>query len=144
MEYKHDQSYGVVPLHHGVDKEVRVLLINQIGARGDTFWTLPKGHPEEGETPEVAALRELEEETGLKGVALDTAQVFTSQYDFMFEGVQIFKRVDYFLGWCSDTAVQITQPREVTEVCWCTADEAVVMVPHSNTKDILRDVFAVL
>ncbi len=30
-------------------------------------WVLPQGHIEEGETPEAAALRELQEETGMCG-----------------------------------------------------------------------------
>jgi len=31
----------------------------------DAFWSLPKGHIEDGESPEVAARREIQEETGL-------------------------------------------------------------------------------
>ena len=143
MAYKHDQSYGVVPLHM-TDGEVQVLLVNQIGARGDLFWTLPKGHPEAGETPEMTALRELAEETGLDSVELDTAQMFTSQYTFRHEGVQIFKRVDYFIGWCTDTKTVISQPHEIAEIGWYTLAEAVDCVPHTNTKDILRSVVTTL
>lgn len=35
----------------------------------DEFWSLPKGHIEEGEEAEAAARREIEEETGLKNLA---------------------------------------------------------------------------
>ena len=38
--------------------------------RTDKTWVLPKGHVEEGETIEEAALREIHEETGLDNVQL--------------------------------------------------------------------------
>ncbi len=46
-----------------VVRDGRVLLIHR--PRYDD-WSLPKGKVEEGETPEEAALREVEEETGLR------------------------------------------------------------------------------
>jgi 8-oxo-dGTP diphosphatase len=48
----------------------RVLLIKRNIAPKAGFWCLPGGFMELGETPEVAALRELKEETGLKGKAV--------------------------------------------------------------------------
>jgi 8-oxo-dGTP diphosphatase len=44
----------------------KVLLCLRIGAHGQNTWALPGGHMEAGETPEVTALREIYEETGLK------------------------------------------------------------------------------
>lgn len=34
------------------------------------YWVFPKGHLDEGETPEQAALREVREETGIEGEVL--------------------------------------------------------------------------
>lgn len=34
------------------------------------FWVFPKGHVDEGENPQGAALREVEEETGIRGQIL--------------------------------------------------------------------------
>lgn len=45
----------------------QVLLLHH---REEDRWCFPKGHVEPGETVEGAALREVEEETGLKGVGL--------------------------------------------------------------------------
>jgi len=50
-----------------VDTEDRVLLVKRSVAPQKGFWCLPGGFMELGETPEKAALRELEEETGLSG-----------------------------------------------------------------------------
>ena len=56
METKKDYSYGVVLFTNHT--EPQVLLVEQIGMRGDVFWTLPKGHPEAAEEPQETALRE--------------------------------------------------------------------------------------
>lgn len=53
----HTESAGGVV----VNGEGRVLLVSQHG----TSWSLPKGHLEEGETPLVAARREIHEESGV-------------------------------------------------------------------------------
>ena len=56
-EMIHTESAGGVV----VNEEGRVLVVSQHG----TSWSLPKGHLEAGETPLEAALREIEEETGV-------------------------------------------------------------------------------
>ena len=42
-------------------------------------WTFPGGKIEEGETPKEAALRELEEETNLKGEVLETGEAYIGE-----------------------------------------------------------------
>ena len=49
------------------DKESRILIAKRNFPPGKNKWALPGGFIESGETPEAACLRELEEETGLKG-----------------------------------------------------------------------------
>ncbi|MBM3677606.1 MAG: NUDIX hydrolase [Actinobacteria bacterium] len=56
------RAAGGVPVR-SVDGEVEVLLIHR-ARYGD--WTFPKGKVEPGETDEACALREVEEETGLR------------------------------------------------------------------------------
>ncbi|WPU96070.1 NUDIX domain-containing protein [Mucilaginibacter sabulilitoris] len=43
----------------------KVLLGKRLGAHGHAEWSFPGGHVEFGETPEYAAIREVEEETAL-------------------------------------------------------------------------------
>jgi 8-oxo-dGTP diphosphatase len=50
-----------------VDEKARVLLVKRSVEPKKGFWCLPGGFMELDETPEQAALRELTEETGLKG-----------------------------------------------------------------------------
>jgi len=49
------------------NKENKILIARRSLAPGKNKWALPGGFVESGEAPETACLRELEEETGLKG-----------------------------------------------------------------------------
>lgn len=94
---------------------VRVALIGRIDRRGRLLWSLPKGHVEDGETHEDAAVREVEEETGIRGRVL--ASLGTIDYWFVAEDQRIHKTVHHYLleasgGELSDEDV------EVDEVAW--------------------------
>ena len=59
----------------------------------ETTWEVPAGLVDEGETPEGAALRELEEETGLGGSVTLLTQAYTSP-GFSTEKVYLFEATD--------------------------------------------------
>jgi bis(5'-nucleosidyl)-tetraphosphatase len=141
----YDQSYGVVPLYRDRD-EWKVLLIEQISYRGrqDRFWTFPKGHAEPGETPEVAALRELAEETGITNVTLEQAETFMMTYTFVHEGTTIQKNVFFYLGYVTDSATTVTHPDEIAAVRWCTLEEAKQLLSHENARQLLSEVTSFL
>lgn len=143
MEVVKDYSYGVIPLFRN-GEEWQVLLIHQISHHGDRFWIFPKGHAEDDETPIETAARELGEETGVKDVTLDNDRTFSMFYTFTHEGVRIDKQVDYFLGYCQSTDTVVTQPQEVCELRWCSLPEAMELLTHQNTRDILIEVITVL
>ncbi|MGE5585364.1 MAG: NUDIX domain-containing protein [Bacillota bacterium] len=86
---KHEVSAGVV-----VFRGDEVLVIkNRFGE-----WVLPKGKVEPGETPEEAAVREVEEETKVRADILKP--VGTSTYTYLSEhtGEPVDKVVHWFLG----------------------------------------------
>lgn len=90
-------------------------VIGRLDRRGRLRWSLPKGHLEAGETTEQAAVREVEEETGIAGRI--TAALGSVDYSFAAAGRRIHKRVHHFLmeaisGELSDADV------EVTAVAW--------------------------
>lgn len=58
-------------------------------------WTLPKGTPDQGETTEETALREVTEETGLE--VRITGPLDSIHYTFVQRGTRIAKTVHYFL-----------------------------------------------
>jgi len=93
----------------------RVALIGRVDRRGRLLWSLPKGHLEDGETAEDAAIREVEEETGIRGRVV--ASLGTIDYWFVAEDRRIHKTVHHYLleaagGELSDADV------EVDEVAW--------------------------
>lgn len=67
MEYKKTISAGgiITKIANG---KPRILLIRDLL---HTDWVLPKGHVEDGETIEEAALREVREEAGLSNIHID-------------------------------------------------------------------------
>ena len=93
----------------------RGALIARTDRRGRLLWSLPKGHIEAGETAELAAVREVEEENGISGVIL--AELGTIDFWFVAEGRRVHKTVRHYLlratgGELSDADV------EVSEVAW--------------------------
>jgi 8-oxo-dGTP pyrophosphatase MutT (NUDIX family) len=93
----------------------RVAVIGRVDRRGRLLWSLPKGHLEAGETAEDAAVREVEEETGIRGRVL--AALGTIDYWFVADERRIHKTVHHYLleasgGELSDEDV------EVDEVAW--------------------------
>lgn len=56
----------------------RILLVQEAKGPHATKWGFPKGHVDNGESPEQAALRELMEESGLQGRVMGLAGVRTA------------------------------------------------------------------
>jgi 8-oxo-dGTP pyrophosphatase MutT (NUDIX family) len=59
------------------------------------FWDLPKGKWEDGETIEACALREIEEETGLKNLSLEK-QICITYHTYYFKEKWILKESYWF------------------------------------------------
>ncbi len=59
------------------DQEIKVLLIKRAKAPFQGLWALPGGFVDEQETVEIAAQRELAEETGVDQVVMEQLAVFS-------------------------------------------------------------------
>jgi ADP-ribose pyrophosphatase YjhB (NUDIX family) len=109
-------------------------LIGRVDRRGRLLWSLPKGHVEAGETPEQAAIREVQEETGISGEIL--ASLGTIDFWFIAEGRRVHKTVHHFLmravgGELSDADV------EVAEVAWVPLPEITEQLAYPDERGLV-------
>jgi len=109
-------------------------LIGRTNRRGRLLWSLPKGHLEEGETLEQAAVREVAEETGITGEVIGT--LGTIDFWFVVNGRRVHKTVHHYLmravsGELSDSDV------EVTEVAWVPLPRIADRLAYSDERGLL-------
>ena len=95
--------------------EPRGALIGRYDRRGKLRWSLPKGHLEAGETFEQAAVREVAEETGIRGRILSSLGCI----DFSFDAGdrRVHKTVHHFLLLAESGELSHDDP-EVAVVEW--------------------------
>jgi len=115
----------------------RGALIGRLDRRGRLLWSLPKGHIEAGETAEDAAVREVAEETGIRGRVL--RQLGTIDYWFVAEGRRVHKTVHHYLllaegGELSDADI------EVTEVAWVPLNELDTTLAYDDERRLVAPV----
>ena len=108
-----------------------------ITTRGGTRYQIPKGHLEEGESPEQAAVREIEEETGVLGRLLRGLGMV--EYDFRSQSGQIIhKRVDYYLLEYLSGSSTNYDPSEVSGATWLGWNEAIGRLTFDNERRLVR------
>jgi 8-oxo-dGTP pyrophosphatase MutT (NUDIX family) len=119
----------------------RAALIARHDRRGRLVWSLPKGHVESGETTEDAAVREVEEETGIKGTVL--APLGTIDFWFVAEQRRVHKTVHHFLldahgGELSDADI------EVVEVAWVPLPDVATTLAYADERRLIERVEGLL
>ena len=108
--------------------------VAMIATRNRARWGLPKGAVAKGETSEQAALREVQEETGI--LADIVSRLDTIEYFFRAGDTLIRKRVDFYLmnyvG--GELKPQLT---EVDDVEWVELSESVRRASFESEKKLL-------
>jgi 8-oxo-dGTP pyrophosphatase MutT (NUDIX family) len=98
------------------------------------LWSLPKGHIEEGETPEQAAIREVAEETGITSSITKSLGVI--DFWFMAGGKRIHKTVHHFM-FIEIGGTLLAQESEVDEVSWFPLAEIVDRLAYPDEKKLI-------
>ena len=102
--------------------------------RDGSTWTLPKGTPIAGETLEETALREVEEESGLKVKIVSPLD--SINYTFVQRGLKIRKTVHYFI--MEPTGGDLAQhDHEFEEVRWIGFAEAPALLSFETERGLV-------
>lgn len=116
------------------DGSPRVAVIGRRNRGGRIDWCVPKGHPEGEETIEQAALREVEEETGLKPKILET--LGSIHYEFSTPTAVISKTVHHFLmvqvG--GELTIENDPDHEAVDIRWIPLDLLSEELTHENER----------
>ena len=100
------------------------------------YWDYPKGHLEKGESDEVAARRELLEETGIGEVELVPGFTHEISYFYRSKRGLMRKSVVFFLGRVSSsTVVQLSDEHVGFE--WLPYEAAMQRVRFASARDVL-------
>jgi 8-oxo-dGTP pyrophosphatase MutT (NUDIX family) len=121
-----------------------VALIARVNRAGRLEWCLPKGHLEGTETPAQAAIREIEEETGIRGRIV--GELGSIDYWFSVDDRRIHKTVHHYL--LEATGGRLTTEgdpdAEAVDVAWVPFDDLAARLAFSNERRIARAARALL
>ena len=103
-------------------------------AREKLIWSLPKGHIEEGETPQEAAIREVHEETGI--LSEIHRELGVIDFWFMASGKRIHKTVHHYL-FREVSGTLSPQVTEVDDVQWFPLEEITSLLAYPDEKKLI-------
>ncbi len=107
------------------------------GRDHDGVWGLPKGTPDEGESFEAAAIREVSEETGLQVAIQEHLGSIRYWFTRGDEGVLYDKTVHYYLMTASGGSVE-QHDWEFDRVEWFALGEALRLITYKNERQMLE------
>ena len=115
-----------------------LLLIERLGV-----WDLPKGKIDSGETPEIAALREVEEECAVNGLSIEYL-AYKSYHTYFFKDKYILKRTFWYKMNTTFNGLLVPQEEEnITKVEWqhFTKKNITNLNTYESIKDVLNNYF---
>jgi 8-oxo-dGTP pyrophosphatase MutT (NUDIX family) len=117
------------------DGEVAVIVPVKRGQEGQRVLGLPKGHPDPGESPEEAAVREVREETGVDAELVD--KLGDVHYWYERKGRRVAKMVTFFLfryrsGDLAD------HDHEIEHARWMPIEEAARALTYAGEREMVQ------
>lgn len=126
-----EKSCGIVVFKNN-DVVRKYLVLKYPGGHMD----LAKGHVENNETEHETALRELEEETGIKNLKFVDGYREEIFYTYNKKGHQSHKQVVFFLGETNESDVKISF--EHRNFYWLPYEEAYKKMTFDNAKNLVK------
>ncbi len=109
---------------------------------GGGYWNFPKGKLEEGERSFRAAVREVEEETGIKYKDLRFNKDYFKAHDrFVFQrgADKISKHVLFYLAETHNPEIRLSEEHE--GYGWFLYDRAMRVIKYKNLREILKQAY---
>ena len=133
-----EKSCGVVLFN-----EQKVLLLQYATGQKEGEWDLqghwdfPKGHVDKGETEIETAIRELEEETGIKNIILLDNFRKTINYKIQKRDRKISKEVVFFIATTAETEINLSH--EHVDYGWFDFTSALKQLTYDNARSVLSE-----
>lgn len=111
-----------------------ILMIHRLGK-----WDLPKGKIDAGESPEEAAVREVQEECGIEDLRI-IKKLADTYHLYEFKGMMVVKRTYWYLMVSDHQTALIPQLNEgITEVKWVAEKDLYFLLPaaYASISDLL-------
>lgn len=149
MEVKEHNTAGCFLVRKNDAGIWEIILIYKKWAEDNQGWVPPKGHVEEDETLEEAAVRETFEETGYKNMKIiEPLETLNLEYPWD-DGFIHKKSIHYFLAVLEDEQredlKQSQQEEDSTvKVDWLTLENAEKDLKFDDEREILRKVIQIL
>ena len=140
MRHQQDVSAGVIVFHEGAEGRRYLLLLSRLTKR--PLWEFPKGGVDAGETLLQTALRELEEESGLRPEDIRLIDGFQASERYRFTTGRsdrrhlIHKEVTYFLAEAFREDVRLSEA-ETIEYGWYDLATATKRIRYAARRRIL-------
>lgn len=131
-------SAGGVVVHEG---RCVVIVPTRRAADGSKVLALPKGHPDQGESPQDAALREVREEAGLECTVREP--LGEVRYWYQRQGRRIAKVVAFFLlDYVSGDPAD--HDHEVEDARWVPLEEAIETLTYDGEREMAAKALSVV
>lgn len=124
------RAVGGVVYRQRAEDQFEVLLIKKRGG----FWTLPKGHVEPQEDERAAVLREIQEETGIRGDVGDA--ICEVQYTIIKKGKPRTKQVTYYLMQATGGKLSASKKEQIQKLRWFSFPAALRRIKRGRVRKI--------
>jgi 8-oxo-dGTP pyrophosphatase MutT (NUDIX family) len=103
------------------------------------FWDLPKGKIDKGETPEVAAIREIQEETGLKIVTFRDKKAYNTYHTYTHKEKRVLKKTYWYACETPELDLVPQTTEDIEKAVWIDLENFLMEKPiiYGSILDIL-------